>query len=172
MTRQARLVRLPDGTRVWAGIDTGETARAPSAQGGADAPDLPWEDGGEAGDGYGDYEDVGALGDAAARVLRLRELITGVAASVRDAAARAGPDEVGVEFGVDFALRGGALVSVLADAQTSGSLKVTLTWRNRSGGAAPAHQRQPESPAVPPPVQPAVPPPAVPREPAAGGTDA
>ena len=114
MGEQARLVRLPDGTEVWARLSA------------AVLPPGDTED-----DGYDDYQDVGALDQAVNRVLHLRELITGVAASVRDAAQRAAPDEVSVEFGVEFAVRGGAIVSVLADAEATSGLKVTLTWRER-----------------------------------------
>ena len=164
MTRQTRLIRLPDGTPVWARIDPGGPPAADRTPGGVpggmplgppggtpcDAPERTPERstdsapyGGEAhpypGDPYDDYdyEDVGALDGALARVSRLREVITGVAASVRDAAERAAPDEIGVEFGVEFAVRGGAIVSVLADAQTTGTLKVTLTWKDRLGRATP-----------------------------------
>jgi Trypsin-co-occurring domain 1 len=155
MGEQARLIRLPDGTEVWARL-------SPVA--------LPEGSAADEGDeGYGDYEDVGALDSAAARVLRLRDLITGVAASVRDAAERAAPDEVSVEFGVEFAVKAGAVVSVLADAEASSGLKVTLTWRDRFGPAReqPA-VRQPADPAgatVPAPAAgapaaPTVPPPA------------
>ncbi len=148
MGEQARLIRLPDGTEVWARLSP---ATVPGPAAGEDGDD-----------GYDDYEDVGALDNAAARVLRLRDLITGVAASVRDAAERAAPDEVSVEFGVEFAVRSGAVVSVLADAESTSGLKVTLTWRDRFGPAA-RPPRVPERPTVPPTVPPpTVPPPNVP----------
>ncbi len=158
MGEQARLIELPDGTQVWARL-------SPVA--------VP---GGQDGDGYDDYEDVGAFDGAAARVRRLSELITGVAASVRDAAARAAPDEVSVEFGVEFAVKSGAIVSVLADAESTTGLKVTLTWRDRFGRTAPLPLAQvPPVPAAPPDVPPpavaaTVPPPAAPPE--SGGGDA
>jgi hypothetical protein len=172
MGEQARLITLPDGTEVWARLspatlpagdaeyaDAGYADAAADAGGGTGGAgdhgnggygDAGYEDDG----GYGDYEDVGALDHAAARVLRLRELITGVAASVRDAAERAAPDEVSVEFGVEFAVKSGAVVSVLADAESSSGLKVTLTWRDRFAHArppAPASAAHPAPPTVPPP---------------------
>jgi hypothetical protein len=139
MGEQARLIRLPDGTEVWARLSP---VALPAGSGGA-------EEYGDDGD-YGDYEDVGAFDGAAARVLRLRDLITGVAASVRDAAERAAPDEVSVEFGVEFAVKSGAVVSVLADAETCSGLKVTLTWRDRFTHHADRPAAAPSA-AVPPP---------------------
>lgn len=171
MGEQARLIRLPDGTEVWARLSP---ATLPAQ---AD----PYGDDRDAYDSYDDYEDVGALDNVAARVLRLRDLITGVAASVRDAAERAAPDEVSVEFGVEFAVKAGAVVSVLADAESSSGLKVTLTWRDRFGpGTPPPHPPHPPHSPVPPSVPPVpvsaptVPPPAAPptMPPGGGGADA
>lgn len=179
MTRQTRLIRLPDGTPVWARIDLAGPAPndgADAYEDGADThcgPDTPYADTetydgadpsydgadapGHGLDPYDDYQDVGAMDGALARVSRLREVITGVAASVRDAAERAAPDEIGVEFGVEFAVRGGAIVSVLADAQTTGTLKVTLTWKDRFGRTTPRPR-----PPVPDAAPSTVPPPAAP----------
>ncbi len=124
MGERVERIELPDGTEVWARLS------APVGAGGD-------EDG-----GYGDYEDVGALDGVVARVRHLRGLITGVAASVRDAAAQAAPDEVSVEFGVELAVKSGAIVSVLADGESRAALTVTLTWRERLG-------REPEPPRRP-----------------------
>ncbi len=114
MGEQAQFIELPDGTQVWARI-------SPVVLSGGD------------GDAYDDYDDVGALDDAVVRVRRLRDLITGVATSVRDAASQAAPDEVSVEFGIEFAVKSGAVVSMLAGAESTTGLKVTLTWRDRFG---------------------------------------
>ncbi|MBY8888182.1 hypothetical protein K7472_25575 [Streptomyces sp. PTM05] len=146
MGELARLIELPDGTQVWARMSP-----------------VPLPDAADAEDDYGDYEDVGALDGAIARVRNLRALITGVAASVRDAAAQAAPDEVSVEFGVEFAVKSGAIVSVLADGEATSGLKVTLTWRDRFREPAPVPTQQ-QQPPQPPPL-PAVPP-------APGGGDA
>ncbi len=108
MGERAQRVELPDGTEIWARV-------SPVALGGDDD--------------YGDYEDVGALDNVVARVQHLRGLITGVAASVRDAAAQAAPDEVSVEFGVELAVKSGAIVSVLAGGESKAALHITLTWR-------------------------------------------
>ncbi|MCQ4042835.1 CU044_2847 family protein [Streptantibioticus rubrisoli] len=124
MGERVERIELPDGTEVWARLS---------------GPVLA--DGDDDG-GYGDYEDVGALDGVVARVQHLRGLITGVAASVRDAAAQAAPDEVSVEFGVELAVKSGAIVSVLADGESRAALTVTLTWRDRFG-------REPEPPRPP-----------------------
>lgn len=180
MGEQARLVELPDGTEVWARLTPVTTAADRSAGRHREHRDDPGHgghggaDGYDSDDGYDDYEDVGALDRTAARVHRLRDLITGVAASVRDAAAQAAPDEVSVEFGVEFAVRGGAVVSVLADAESTTVLKVTLTWRDRFGRSAPL-PRAPAPPAAPPmpasPPQATVPPPSPSDRQAPGGGD-
>ncbi|MEU1629852.1 CU044_2847 family protein [Streptomyces sp. NPDC020096] len=112
MGEQVQRIELPDGTEVWARLSVDALAD---------------------GEEYGDYEDVGALDGVVARVQQLRGLITGVAASVRDAAAQAAPDEVSVEFGVELAVKSGAIVSVLADGESRAALTVTLTWRDRFG---------------------------------------
>ena len=139
MGERVERIELPDGTEVWARLS---------------APVLA--DGEE----YGDYEDVGALDGVVARVRHLRGLITGVAASVRDAAAQAAPDEVSVEFGVELAVKSGAIVSVLADGESRAALTVTLTWRDRLA-PEPQPPRHPRSAldgmpgTVPPPTPPA-----------------
>lgn len=108
----AQRVELPDGTEVWARLSA-----------------LDPQD-----EGYGSYEDVGALDSVVAKVHDLRRLITGVAASVRSAAAAAGPDEVSVAFGVELAVKGGRIVSVLAEGEATTSIAVTLTWRRPEPG--------------------------------------
>jgi len=42
---------------------------------------------------------------------------------------RHAPDEVGVEFGLELAARSGKVVSVLAEASATSSIKIQLTWR-------------------------------------------
>jgi len=132
MGDRALLVELPDGTQVWARLSRDVL------------PDS------EDADGYDDYADVGALDTVAARVHRLQDLVTGVAASVRDAAAQAAPDEVSVEFGVEFAVKSGAVVSMLAGGESTTALKVTLTWRDRFGRSSPLpHDPVPPAAAAP-----------------------
>ncbi|MCQ4080331.1 hypothetical protein NGB36_06905 [Streptomyces sp. RB6PN25] len=162
MGDRAQRIALPDGTEVWARL-------SPVT---AHGDDADYADDTE----YGGYEDVGALDKVVARVQHLRELVTGVAASVRDAAAQAAPDEVSVEFGVELAVKSGAVISVLADSEAKAALTVTLTWRDRFGRSAPLPDR-PLPPAVPP--MPTLPPAAPQRrgtterqgEPGGTGTD-
>jgi hypothetical protein len=116
---RAQRIELPDGTEVWARLTA------------LDPPGGPGEEGyGDEYGGYGGYEDVGAVDRVVAKVEDLRELVTGVAASLRDAVAAAAPHEVSVEFGVELAVRSGRIVSVLADSEAKASIAVTLTWHN------------------------------------------
>jgi hypothetical protein len=62
----------------------------------------------------------------------LLETVTSVAKSVRVAAAKAKPDSVSVEFGVEVTAKAGKLVSVLADVGGSATLKITLNWTSAS----------------------------------------
>jgi hypothetical protein len=112
---RAQRIELPDGTEVWARLTA------------LDPPGSPGED--EYG-GYGGYEDVGAVDQVVAKVEDLRELVSGVAASLRDAVAAAAPHEVSVEFGVELAVKSGRIVSVLAEGEARASIAVTLTWHN------------------------------------------
>nr|WP_237695001.1 CU044_2847 family protein [Streptomyces sp. SID5468] len=106
------------------------------------------------GEEYGDYEDVGAMDGVVARVQQLRGLIGGVAASVREAAAAAGPDEVSVEFGVELAVKSGVIVSVLAGGGSKAALNVRLTWRDRFGKEHPPAAAPPLPAQAPPPAPP------------------
>ena len=140
MGDRAQRIALPDGTEVWARL----SASAGGSHGSHGSDDVDEAE-------YGGYEDVGALDGVAARVRHLQELVTGVAASVRDAAAQAAPDEVSVEFGVELAVKSGAVISVLADSEAKAALKVTLTWSDRFGRSTPLPSRPvPPMPAVPP----------------------
>jgi hypothetical protein len=115
----AQRIELPDGTQVWARLTALHPPGGPGADGHED----------ERG-GYGGYEEVGAADRVVAKVEDLRELVTGVAVSLRDAAAAAAPHEVSVAFGVELAVRSGRIVSVLADGEAQASIAVTLTWHN------------------------------------------
>lgn len=80
--------------------------------------------------GYGaEDEDIGVLGETAVRVAELTELITGVGATVLEAARRVAPQEASITFGVELTARAGKVLAVLADAEASASLQVTLVWR-------------------------------------------
>ncbi|WP_310726601.1 CU044_2847 family protein [Streptomyces sp. N2A] len=146
MQDRAQRIELPDGTEVWARVSR------------LDAPGLDGADP-RHGDEDGDFEDVGAWDALGARVEGLREVIGGVAASVRQATARVAPHETSVTFGVELSAKPGKAVALLADGEAKTNLSVTLTWRQDRqpgqdhGGGAP----QPEPQAAPQPQPPAAP---------------
>ncbi|MFG3657620.1 CU044_2847 family protein [Streptomyces sp. NPDC047706] len=80
-------------------------------------------------DAYGDQEDVGFTDTVRAKVEQLHELITGVGATVLDAARAAGPTEAAITFGVELTAKEGLAVAVLARGEAKASLQVTLTWQ-------------------------------------------
>src|ERR687888_654786 len=101
MHDRAQHITLPDGTEVLARVSR------------LDAPGL-------------DGADWDALG---ARVEGLREVIGGVAASVRQATERVAPHETSVTFGVELSAKPGKAVALLAEGEAKANLSVTLTWR-------------------------------------------
>ncbi|MFD7920124.1 CU044_2847 family protein [Streptomyces sp. NPDC059740] len=112
MADRAQRVVLPDGTEVWARV-----SRFDGVGGGADG----FEDG---------FEDVSVWDTVTTRVEGMRELVAGVAASVRDATRAAAPDETSVTFGVEVAARPGKAVALLAGGEVKANLSVTLTWHH------------------------------------------
>ncbi|MFE0189714.1 CU044_2847 family protein [Streptomyces sp. NPDC058989] len=125
MQDRAQRIELPDGTEVWARVSR------------LDAPGL---DGGEETDE--DFEDVGAWDALGARVEGLREVIGGVASSVRQAAERVAPDETSVTFGVELSAKPGKAVALLADGEAKTNLSVTLTWRHDGGAPSPRQRHR------------------------------
>lgn len=144
MQDRAQRIEMPDGTEVWARVSR------------LDAPGLDGADGYE---DDGEFEDVGAWDALGARVEGLREVIGGVAGSVRQAAERVAPHETSVTFGVELSAKPGKAVALLADGEAKANLSVTLTWRRDD--AAPVRQEQDRTPATPA-VQEQNPPPAAP----------
>jgi Trypsin-co-occurring domain 1 len=59
----------------------------------------------------------------------LSRTVRGMSASLRAAVDDLAPDEVQVEFGLELALKAGHLVSMLAEAGGTASVKVTLAWK-------------------------------------------
>ncbi|MGD3105702.1 CU044_2847 family protein [Streptomyces sp. YGL11-2] len=119
MPDRAQRIELPDGTEVWARVSRLDAA-------GLDEPDdAGWD---------GEFEDVGAWDALGARVEGLREVIGGVAASVREATERVAPHETSVTFGVEVSAKPGKAVALLADGEAKANLSVTLTWRREDGG--------------------------------------
>ncbi|MCW7990773.1 hypothetical protein XF35_37340 [Streptomyces platensis subsp. clarensis] len=116
MQDRAQRIELPDGTEVWARVSR---------------LDAPGPDGAD--DADGEFEDVGAWDALGARVEGLREVIGGVAASVRQATERVAPHETSVTFGVELSAKPGKAVALLADGEAKTNLSVTLTWRREDG---------------------------------------
>ncbi|MFI8179177.1 hypothetical protein OG539_27760 [Actinacidiphila glaucinigra] len=110
MGERARPIRLPDGTEIWARVSRLD-----------DEGDGAYED---------EWEDVGLWDAVTTRVEGLREMVGGVAASVREAAAAAKPQEWSVTFGVEVAAKPGKAVALLADGEAKANLSITLTWRD------------------------------------------
>ncbi|MGW2416108.1 CU044_2847 family protein [Streptomyces tubercidicus] len=121
MQDRAQRIELPDGTEVWARVSR---------------LDTPEPDGAD--DADGEFEDVGAWDALGARVEGLREVIGGVATSVRQATEQVAPHEASVTFGVELSAKPGKAVALLADGEAKSNLSVTLTWRREdrtpSGG--------------------------------------
>ncbi|WP_336050143.1 CU044_2847 family protein [Streptomyces sp. CA2R101] len=115
MHERAQRIELPDGTAVWARVSR------------LDAPGLDGPDDLDGTDG--EFEDVGAWDALGARVEGLREVVGGVAASVRQATERVAPHETSVTFGVELSAKPGKAVALLADGEAKANLSVTLTWR-------------------------------------------
>lgn len=102
---QAVKVQMPDGQVIWARVETGPS-------------------------------DV-AASDAIKKldIEGLTSSIKSVSHAVWEAAQDLTPDTVGVEFGLELAVKSGQLVSILAEASGKASLKVSMSWSN---GATPA----------------------------------
>ncbi|MEV0370153.1 CU044_2847 family protein [Streptomyces sp. NPDC050636] len=135
MQDRAQQITLPDGTEVWARVSR------------LDAPGLGGTDTTAGADG--EFEDVGAWDALGARVEGLREVIGGVAASVRQAAERVAPHETSVTFGVEVSAKPGKAVALLADGEAKANLSVTLTWRREDGAPAPGEPQRPADPQEP-----------------------
>ncbi|KPC66937.1 CU044_2847 family protein [Streptomyces chattanoogensis] len=126
MQDRAQYIELPDGTGIWARVSR------------LDAPGLGGRDGMD--DTDGEFEDVGTWDALGARVEGLREVVAGVAASVRDATARVAPHETSVTFGVEVSAKPGKAVALLADGEAKANLAITLTWRREDGPPPPGHR--------------------------------
>jgi hypothetical protein len=63
----------------------------------------------------------------------LRQTVGGVAGTLRQALDDLVPDRLEVEFGLELAVKTGKLVSVLAEAGATASIRVSLSWDGKSG---------------------------------------
>ncbi|MFE0379978.1 CU044_2847 family protein [Streptomyces inhibens] len=129
MQDRAQRIELPDGTEVWARVSRLDA----SGLDGVDDPDGTADE---------DFEDVGAWDALGARVEGLREVIGGVADSVRQATERVAPHETSVTFGVELSAKPGKAVALLADGEAKANLSVTLTWRSERAGSSPEEPRR------------------------------
>ena len=68
-----------------------------------------------------------------------RRTVRGVSATLRHAVDDLVPDEVQVEFGLELALKSGKLVSVLAEAGATATVKVALTWKREASSTSKPH---------------------------------
>lgn len=73
--------------------------------------------------------------DAHARLDDFADTVRTIAASVHQALTAAHPDQVSVEFGIELAVKGGKVISLLADSAVKTSLRVTLAWNPANAAA-------------------------------------
>ncbi|MFD7691265.1 CU044_2847 family protein [Streptomyces sp. NPDC059781] len=121
MSQLVRL-RMPDEQVIWATVDEGD---GPSDSG---------------------------LGERITERLEgFQESLQAVASNVRNAVAKARPDEVSVEFGLELAAGENGLVAALAGGSGKAAFKVTLSWKGEPATVTPVVPPQPaQPPAVPP----------------------
>jgi hypothetical protein len=62
----------------------------------------------------------------------LRKTVRGVSESLREALDELTPDQVQIEFGLEFAIKTGKITSMLAEMGATATVKVSLTWKGRS----------------------------------------
>lgn len=129
---RATEVELPSGQLVWVRIGPTEP---PSRPGWDEDPDP-----GPAQDTGGrpfrrDQSDPGSEvpGGEVRRLTGFTEAIGGIAESVWTSLKTMRPDTVEIEFGLDIDVSTGQVVSLIADAHASSSIKVKLGWDKRDG---------------------------------------
>jgi hypothetical protein len=61
----------------------------------------------------------------------LSRTVHGVSSALQQAVGDLAPDKVEVEFGLELALKSGAVISMLAEAGATASVKVTLAWEGK-----------------------------------------
>jgi hypothetical protein len=66
--------------------------------------------------------------------------LEGISVAVKSALAKAAPDRVSVEFGLELAVKSGVLTAILVDGEGSASLRVTLEWQYDDASSTPAAQ--------------------------------
>lgn len=73
-------------------------------------------------------QNVASAGLQRLDVEELGRTVQGLSASIHQAVDSLVPDEVEVEFGLELALKSGKVISMLAEAGATASIKVTLGW--------------------------------------------
>jgi Trypsin-co-occurring domain 1 len=63
--------------------------------------------------------------------------LEGMSMAVKSALSKAAPDKASVEFGLELAVRAGALTAMLVGAEGNASLRVTLEWQGGDGSSRP-----------------------------------
>lgn len=66
--------------------------------------------------------------------------LEGMSAAIKSALVQASPDRVSVEFGLELAIKSGALTAMLVGGEGNASLKVTLEWQHDDASSAEAIQ--------------------------------
>jgi hypothetical protein len=61
--------------------------------------------------------------------------LDGLSVALRDALARAAPDKVSIELGLELAVKSGKLTALLVEGSGTASLAVTLEWNAGAAGA-------------------------------------
>ncbi|MFC8390799.1 MULTISPECIES: CU044_2847 family protein [unclassified Streptomyces] len=124
---QLMRLQMPDEQVIWATVDDGD---GPSDSG---------------------------LGERITEKLEgFQESLQVIASNVRNAVAKARPDEVSVEFGLELAAGENGIVAALAGGSGKAAFKVTLSWNSEPAiPVAPVVPPQPTQPPTVPPVPPA-----------------
>jgi hypothetical protein len=68
----------------------------------------------------------------------LCQTVHGVSETLKKAVGSLAPDEIEIEFGLELALKSGMIVSMLAEAGATASIKVTLNWKPEPSTPAPS----------------------------------
>jgi hypothetical protein len=69
--------------------------------------------------------------------------LEGMSMAVKSALAKAAPDTVSVEFGLELAMKSGALTAMLVGGEANASLRVTLEWQSGDRPSGPNRRSGP-----------------------------
>lgn len=74
----------------------------------------------------GGREQVGILDKIP--IARITDLLTEVSIALSDALRKCSPNKAGLEIGIEFGIKEGQLVALIARGDTTANLKVTMEW--------------------------------------------